>query len=66
MQICNLYSNTSQKNSFQKKKEWGHSGAIVSVGKGRAENKINAFKDAGIEVLDIPYLFEERIKITLC
>ncbi len=49
-----------------KEKRMGHAGAIVSGGKGSAENKINAFKDAGIEVLDIPYLFGERIKITLC
>jgi len=48
-----------------KEKRMGHAGAIVSGGTGSAENKIAAFKYAGIEILELPYLFGERIKSVL-
>jgi succinyl-CoA synthetase alpha subunit len=35
-------------------KRMGHAGAIISQGKGTAESKVNAFREAGISVASIP------------
>lgn len=45
-------------------KRMGHAGAIIAGGKGTAEEKIKAWKNAGIHVLDRPDLFGEAIKNT--
>jgi succinyl-CoA synthetase alpha subunit len=39
----------------------GHAGAIVSGGKGTAEAKIEAFRDAGILVADTPSVMAETL-----
>lgn len=46
-------------------KRMGHAGAIISGGKGTAEAKVKAFRDAGVAVADkpddIPALLKERL-----
>ena len=39
----------------------GHAGAIISGGKGTAAEKIDAWKNAGIEVVENPALIGERV-----
>jgi len=43
-------------------KRMGHAGAIVSGGKGGAEEKVAALRDAGVVVVDRPDLISEAIK----
>lgn len=43
----------------------GHAGAIISGGKGTAEDKIAALKDAGIMVVDSPAKIGETVKIAI-
>ncbi|KAA0002489.1 MAG: succinate--CoA ligase subunit alpha [Thermoplasmata archaeon] len=43
-------------------KRMGHAGAIIARGKGTAESKIAAFKDAGIEVASFPQQIADMIK----
>lgn len=43
-------------------KRMGHAGAIISGGKGTADSKVKAFKDAKVEVADIPSQVVELIK----
>jgi succinyl-CoA synthetase alpha subunit len=42
-------------------KRMGHAGAIISGGKGTAEEKIAALKDAGIEIAESPADMGEAI-----
>jgi succinyl-CoA synthetase alpha subunit len=42
-------------------KRMGHAGAIISGGKGTAEEKIRAWREAGIEVVDNPANIGERV-----
>ncbi|MBI3590324.1 MAG: succinate--CoA ligase subunit alpha [Candidatus Melainabacteria bacterium] len=46
-------------------KRMGHAGAIISGGKGTAESKVKAFKDANVEVADIPSQVVDLIKKAL-
>ncbi len=43
-------------------KQMGHAGAIVTRGQGTAESKINAFKEAGVNVMDFPTDAPEYVK----
>lgn len=43
-------------------KRMGHAGAIISGGKGTAESKVKAFKDAKVEVADLPSQVADLIK----
>ena len=43
-------------------KRMGHAGAIISGGKGTAETKVKAFKDANVEVADVPSQVVDLIK----
>ena len=43
-------------------KRMGHAGAIISGGKGTADSKVKAFKDAKVEVADIPSQVVDLIK----
>jgi succinyl-CoA synthetase alpha subunit len=48
-------------------KRMGHAGAIISGNKGTAESKLKAFKDANVEVADLPSqvvdLLKKKIKV---
>ena len=46
-------------------KRMGHAGAIISGGKGTAESKVKAFKDANVEVADVPSQVVELVKKVL-
>ncbi len=46
-------------------KRMGHAGAIVTGGKGTAQGKIAALKQAGVDVVDSPTEMGERIKTCL-
>ena len=46
-------------------KRMGHAGAIISGGKGTAEEKIKAFRDAGIYIAETPALIGETAKKAL-
>jgi len=46
-------------------KRMGHAGAIVTGGKGTAQGKIAALKQAGVDVVDSPTEMGERIKARL-
>ncbi len=46
-------------------KRMGHAGAIIMGGKGTAEGKINALKDAGVKVAESPALIGETLKEAL-
>ena len=50
-------------------KRMGHAGAIISGGKGTADSKVKAFRDAKVEVADIPSqvvdLIKESVKVPL-
>ena len=48
-----------------KGKRMGHAGAIISGGKGTAEGKIRALKEAGVLVADTPDLIGETLKQAL-
>lgn len=52
--------------SAPKGKRMGHAGAIISGGKGTAEAKVAAFRDAGVDVADkpdeIPGLLRKKLK----
>ncbi len=43
-------------------KRMGHAGAIISGGKGTADSKVKAFKDANVQVADIPSQVVDLIK----
>jgi succinyl-CoA synthetase alpha subunit len=43
----------------------GHAGAIISGGSGKASDKIQAMKDAGITVCDSPAELGEKVKTRL-
>ena len=43
-------------------KQMGHAGALVSKGVGTAESKMNAFKAAGVKVVDFPTDIVELVK----
>ena len=47
-------------------KRMGHAGAIISGGKGTAEAKVRAFREAGVPVADrpdqIPALLRQRLR----
>ena len=43
-------------------KRMGHAGAIISGNKGTAESKVKAFKDAGVQVADVPSQVVDLIK----
>ncbi|WP_213318131.1 succinate--CoA ligase subunit alpha [Chlamydiifrater volucris] len=43
-------------------KRMGHAGAIVSVGSGKAEDKIVALRDAGVSVATIPSLIGQTVQ----
>ena len=40
----------------------GHAGAIISGGKGTAEGKMIALRDAGVSIVDSPALMGEAMK----
>lgn len=46
-------------------KRMGHAGAIISGGKGTANSKVKAFKDANVQVADIPSQVVDLIKKVL-
>ncbi len=46
-------------------KRMGHAGAIVAMGKGSAESKLEALKEAGVPVAEIPSQIAELMKRTL-
>ena len=46
-------------------KRMGHAGAIISGGKGTADEKIQAFRDAGIYIAETPALIGESAKRAL-
>ena len=43
----------------------GHAGAIISGGKGTADEKMKAMKKAGIFVVDSPAMMGETMKLAL-
>lgn len=43
-------------------KRMGHAGAIISGGKGTAESKVKAFKDANVQVANVPSQVVELLK----
>jgi succinyl-CoA synthetase alpha subunit len=46
-------------------KRMGHAGAIISMGTGRAEDKVRAFKEAGVPVADTPVQVARLVKEAL-
>jgi len=46
-------------------KRMGHAGAIISGGKGTAESKVKAFKDANVHVADVPSQVVDLVKIAI-
>ena len=46
-------------------KRMGHAGAIISGGEGTAEEKIKAFRKAGIDVAEIPSEIPDLVKKAL-
>ena len=42
-------------------KKIGHGGAIIGIGKGRVESKIEAFRRAGVDVISRPSEIVSRV-----
>ena len=43
-------------------KRMGHAGAIISGKKGTAESKVKAFRDANVQVADVPSQIVDLVK----